>query len=137
MDVAAANAHLRELGYSAEDAEVAAQPSRERLRIDGDLLRETSFDADDAAEVLAMLPSKAELLAYRAVVGLPSRSPGIRIGTRCSWCGSFSHDGHHWFRTSLPAPPGSHAGADADVCPACFDQLAPGTVSRAQTADRY
>ncbi len=66
----AANLRLRQLGYSPNEARVEPNASPTRLIVRGALLGETAADADDMAAILAMLPTKAELLAFRAFLRL-------------------------------------------------------------------
>jgi hypothetical protein len=65
------NARLAALGYRRDEARVDENGSPERLRLSGTLLNETTADHEDMRRIAAMLPSKAELYAYRVVAGLP------------------------------------------------------------------
>ena len=124
MDAAAANARLRELGYEPEDASVARNGERDRLVLWGELVNEAVVEAEDVEALLAMLPPKSHLLAYRFVLGR-SLSPEAKLATRCAWCGSFSKDGRHWFRANLAPVTGTPASGG--ICPSCFAAVAPGT----------
>ncbi len=125
--VAEANARLRELGYEETDARVETTRAGDRLRVTGALVNDTGAEADEMPAILRMLPSKAELLAYRFLLGLPPWTASLdALPTRCAWCGSFTTDGRHWFRTNLPAPPPT-APVSGGICPSCFGALAPAT----------
>jgi hypothetical protein len=136
MDVAAeANARLRELGYEETDASVERKGAADRFRLGGDLLKDLDYDPDDLLDVVSMLPPKADLLAYRVVLGLPAgtkrgltlarpeEGEGGALVSHCAWCGAFSLDGKHWFQPNLSQVAGQRlTGA---VCPSCFGRLAP------------
>jgi hypothetical protein len=125
--VVEANARLRDLGYEETDARVEATHAGDRLRVTGALVNDTGAKADEMRAILRMLPSKADLLAYRFLLGLPPwTAPLDALPARCAWCGSFSSDGRRWFRTNLPAPPPT-APLTGGICPSCFARLAPTT----------
>ena len=57
------NRRLVDLGYSRSDAH--AEPSRDGVRLTGDLLGEADLDRRSVEPVVGMLPSKLRLLAMR------------------------------------------------------------------------
>ena len=64
------NRRLRDLGY--EDADAFIEPNRlpDRLVLRGQLLNQVVANVDDMDMILAMLPPKAHVLAYRHVLRL-------------------------------------------------------------------
>ena len=71
--VAEVNERLARLGYGEDEARVAPNGSPERVSLRGSLLNSAIAERDDMRRIVAMLPSKAELFAYRVIAGLPLR----------------------------------------------------------------